>query len=179
MLNSFRRMEKLMEFENPPSPFGLRARSVQRRRPDDIAPKQSLLRRRIKNERGLTLVEMMVSMVVLSLVVLGCVFVLVQARQMSEEARMRLLATTAAKSVLDLVKNTAVSSVNATTQTIGTTAASSFVPAGLPNGTITFTTNPSPTTSTTTLATVTVRVQWTGSKNSTRTLNFTTMRSSY
>ena len=127
--------------------------------------------KKTRNQKGLTLIEMMVSMVILSTVLLSSVFVLVQARQTSEEARTRLLATNAAKSVLDVIKNTALTSVSA----INTT---SYIPAGLTNGAITITTNPANVTGLT-VATVTVRVSWTGPKNATKQIDFTTMRSSY
>ena len=82
--------------------------------------------KKMRNQKGMTLIEMMVSMLVLSIVLLSCIFVLVQARQASEDARMSLLATNAAKSVLDVIKNTSLSSV-------GAISTSSYIPSGLTN----------------------------------------------
>lgn len=129
------------------------------------------LRKSLQNWKGLTLIEMMISLVVLSMVLLSGIFVLVQARQMGEDSRLRLLAANAAKSTLEAIENTPLANL----ATINT---ANYVPAGLTNGTITITTNPS-SVATATLATVTVRVQWRGPKNALRQIDVTTMRSSY
>lgn len=129
------------------------------------------MKRSNRNQKGISLVEMVMSVTILSIAVLAGAYILLQARQMGEESRQRLVAANVAKTVLETVKNTALANVSA----ISTTG---LVPATLPGGTISITTNPA-NVSGQSLATVTVRVQWTGPRNSTRTLDVSTQRSSY
>lgn len=126
----------------------------------------------MNSERGVTLVEFMISMAILGLVALSSFYVLTSARQMSESSRARLLALNTARSVLEQAKNTPLVSV----PTMNTAA---LVPAALPSGAITITTNPSTVTSTTTVATITVNVSWRGSRNRQESLQVSTMRSRY
>lgn len=77
----------------------------------------------------------------------------------------------AARSTLEEIKDTTLSGV-ANIQTAG------FIPADLPNGAITITTNPA-NVSAVTIATVTVTVTWTGPRNRPMTLEITTMRSAF
>lgn len=124
-----------------------------------------------QGQKGLTLLELMLSFALLALVVLSAYYVLISALQMSEEARYRLLALNAARSTLEAVKDTPL-------QNISSITTDDFVPADLPNGTITILTNPNPV-GNAVLATVTVRVGYTGAKNMPRQLEITTMRSRF
>jgi prepilin-type N-terminal cleavage/methylation domain-containing protein len=126
----------------------------------------------MRSERGVTLIEFMVSMAILGLVALTSFYVLTSARQMSESNRARLLALNTARSTLEQIKNTALISVPAM-------STSSLIPSNLPGGAITITTNPANITATTTVATITVRVQWLGARNRTESLQISTMRSRY
>lgn len=119
------------------------------------------------HEQGLTLMEMIMSLTILSVGVLAALFVMITARQMAEDARFKLMAVNAAKSVLEVVKDTPMASVAAIDET-------DYAPAGLPDAVITILTNgASP------LITVTVRVEWTGSKGRARQIEVSTMRSAY
>lgn len=122
-------------------------------------------------ERGLTIIEFMMSLALMALVAISGFYVLTSAKQMSESSRSRLLAANAARSALEQIKNTALASV-------GSLTTSSFIPSGLPSGTMTITTNPSPI-GTAKVATVTVTVNWRGPKNRQEQLQVTTMRSIY
>lgn len=126
----------------------------------------------MRNERGLTIIEFMISLAVLSIVVLSAFYILTAARQMSEASRSRLLAINAARSAVEQIKNTPLANVGA----ISTAA---LIPSNLPSGTMTITTNPSSGLSSATIATVTVTVNWRGSKNRQESLQVTTMRSRY
>jgi prepilin-type N-terminal cleavage/methylation domain-containing protein len=124
------------------------------------------------SEKGVTLIEFMVSIAVLALIALTSFYMLTAARQMSESSRFRLQAANTARSVVEQIKNTPLVSV----PSMSTTA---LVPANLPGATITLNTNPSPVTASTTVATITVTVGWTGPRNRPQTLQVTTMRSRY
>ena len=124
-----------------------------------------------KTQRGFTLIEVMISSFVLVLVVGSAIFALRQAQMMSTESRLRLLALHAARSTVETIKNTALSSVTAI-------STASLIPTGLTNGTIAIATNPANVNGQT-IATVTVTVNWTGPKNMPRTLQISTRRSIY
>ncbi len=123
------------------------------------------------SERGVSVVEFMFSMAILTIVTLSSFFILTNAKQMVEDARYRVLALNAARSTLEQIKNTALANVSSVSTT-------SFVPVALPQGAITITTNPSPINAAT-VATVTVSVAWQGSRNRAQTLQVSTMRSLY
>ena len=129
------------------------------------------LMRPLKSQKGLTLVEMMISICILTTVLGFSMYLIHTAHELSKDSRDRLLALHAARSTLETVKNTALSGV----QAINTTA---FVPNGLKNGAVAIATNPANLTGAT-IATVTVTVSWTGSRNRARTLQMSTMRSVY
>lgn len=126
---------------------------------------------KLKNQRGFTLIELMISSFILVVVMGSAVYVLTQAQMMSGESRQRLLALHAARSTLETIKNTSLTSVPA----INTAA---LVPAGLTGGSITIATNPANLAGVS-VATVTVTVSWTGPKNMPRSLQISTMRSMY
>lgn len=123
------------------------------------------------SQKGLSLIEVMISMSILVLVVLFAFYVLTAAHHMSEESRSRLLALNAARSTLEAIKDTTLPGVPG----INTAA---FIPQDLPNGAINIQTNPANLAGVQ-IATVTVIVQWTGTKNMARQLQFTTMRSRF
>ena len=127
--------------------------------------------RRGLNQKGLTLIELMVSFFFLALIVLSSIYVLTAAHQMSEESRGRLLALNAARSTLEAVKQTTLTAVPA----INTAP---FVPAELRNGAIAIATNPVNLAGVQ-IATVTVTVSWNGPRNRPLTLQVTTMRSRF
>ena len=130
------------------------------------------IKRRLRNQQGLTLVELLFAAAVVSIAMLSSAFMILQGRQMALDARTKLLAVNAARSVLELVKDTPLTSVSGLSTT-------SYIPSSLPSGAIAITTNPSPIVSSTTIATVTVTVTWKGSRNRTQTLAITTQRSAY
>ena len=125
------------------------------------------------NEKGLTLIELMFSVLIMTLVLLSAFYVLSQAHYMSEESRNRLLALNAARTTLEAIKNTPLAGVP-------NIATAGFVPNDLPGGAIVIQTTPSPI-GAATVATVTVTVSWVGVKSragdAARTLELTTMRS--
>lgn len=125
----------------------------------------------MKNQRGATLIEMMIALVIVSIILIGASLALFKSRQMSEDARKSLLALNAAKTALETIKNTPLASVSGL-------STASMVPAGLTNGAIAIATNPANVAGVT-LATVTVTVTWTGSSNRAQTIRFSTQRSSY
>ena len=122
-------------------------------------------------EKGMALLELMLSAAIMTVVLLSCYFVLISAHHMSQESRSRLLALNAARSTLEAIKTTALVNVPA----INTQG---FISADLPGGAIAITTNPANLAGVT-VATVTVTVSWRGPKNIPKTLQFTTMRSIY
>ncbi len=125
----------------------------------------------LRSRKGMTLVEVLAALTILLPTLLSAFYVLVVAQTMSQESRDRLLALNAARSTLETIKDTALTSV----PNINT---ASFIPANLKNGAITITTNPA-NLGGQSLATVTITVNWLGPKNRARSLQVTTMRSRY
>lgn len=124
-----------------------------------------------RNEKGFTLVELLVSITIMVLVLLTSVKILAEAQQMTQQARYRLLAANTARSVIETIKDTPlnlVSSING----------AAFVPQGLPAGTVTIVTNPA-NVSAVNVATVTVRVTWRNPKNLQGNIQISTMRSRF
>lgn len=127
--------------------------------------------KKFRQEKGFTLIELMFSMLIMTLVILGAVYSLTTAHNMSEDSRTRLLALNAARSVLEEIKITPVTAVPGI-------PVANFIPADLPNGAIQIITNPVNLAGVT-LATVTVRVTWTGAKNMPKNLEISTQRSRF
>lgn len=125
----------------------------------------------ITQEKGLTLLELIFSVSIMVLVLLSALYVIMMAHQMSEDSRGRLLALQAARSTLEVIKDTPLPNVPA----INTAP---LVPAALLNGAIAIATNPFPIGGVA-IATVTVTVSWTGPRNRPRNLQISTMRSIY
>jgi prepilin-type N-terminal cleavage/methylation domain-containing protein len=125
----------------------------------------------MKSEKGLTLIELMISLALMALVSVTGFYILTAAKQMSESSRSRLLAANAARSALEQIKNTGL-------QNVGALSTSGFIPSTLPGGTMTIATNPA-NLSSATIATVTVTVNWQGPRNRTEQLQISTMRSAY
>ncbi len=123
------------------------------------------------SEKGMTLIELLFSVGVMGFVFLSSLLALQEAHNLSTEARQRLLAMNAARSVLETVKTTALANVPA----INTAA---LVPPDLPAGAIAITTNPGNLAGAV-VATVTITVNWRGPKNMLKNLQVTTMRSIY
>ena len=121
--------------------------------------------------KGLTLIELMISVAIMTLVTVGALHVLLTAQALSEDSRGRLLAVNAANSTLEAIKETPLTSL----ATIDTT---DFVPANLPSGAITIGTNPVDV-STSQIATVTITVSWTGARNMQKTLQLSSMKSRF
>ncbi len=129
--------------------------------------------KKIKGNKGFTLIEILVSIGILAILMGTSVAVLIGARQLSEDSRGRFLAMDAGRSVLETVKGTPLTQ-------LGTIAPAGFVPAELKNGSIVITTSSATgNLAVDPIATVTVTVTWTGPQNRTRTLQLTTMRSKY
>ena len=125
----------------------------------------------LTDHKGLTLIELLFSVGLMTLVLLSSFYVLTAAHQMSEESRSRLLALNAARTTLETIKATPLANVRA----INTRA---FIPRDLPRGAIAIATNPANPAGAA-VATVTVTVSWVGPKNMPRTLQVTTMRSQF
>lgn len=123
------------------------------------------------NQGGFTLIEVMFSVAILALVLLAAFSALTEAHKMSQESRYRLIATNAARSVLETVKETPLALV-------GVINTNNFIPTDLPNGAIAITTNPANLTGVQ-LATITVSITWTNPKGLPGVLEFTTMRSRF
>ncbi len=123
------------------------------------------------NQRGFTLMELMVSLAIVAGVVTMVCYVLTAAQAFSNETRQRLLAANAARSTLEAVKNTPLDNVLA----INTAP---LVPVGLNNGAIAIRTNPANPVGQQ-LATVTVTVTWLGERNRAGQLEVTTLRSRF
>ncbi len=132
---------------------------------------KSQVQKIFRAERGMTLIELILSAAVMAIVLLSGLFALDESHRLASEARYKLLAMNAARSTLETVKNTALVNVPA----INTAG---LVPADLPGGGITITTNPANLVGAT-VATVTVTVNWTGTKGIPKNLQVTTMRSIY
>ena len=124
-----------------------------------------------RRRKGLTLLELLVSLTIYSVAIVSAVFALTSAHQLSEESRGRLLALNAARTTLETVINTPLVNI----PNINTAA---LVPAGLRNGAVAIRTNPANLAGAQ-IATVTVVVTWTGPKNMPKTLEVTTMRSRF
>jgi type II secretory pathway pseudopilin PulG len=122
-----------------------------------------------QSEKGLTLIELLVSLGLLILITGSALSVLNAAQQTSEDSRSRLVALNAARSLLEEIKDTPV-------QDIGSIRVADYIPQNLCRGNVTLLSNPA-TIGSAQLATVTVRVSWMGSNNRPQTLDVTTMRS--
>lgn len=135
----------------------------------------------MKSERGVTLIEFMVSIAILATVALTSFYTLTVARQVSESSRYRLLALNVARSALERVKNTALISVPgmSTTGLLPVNPTTGVLPGPLPSGAIAINTNPSVISAATNVATVTVTVSWRGSSNRQEQIQVSTMRSRF
>ena len=123
--------------------------------------------------KGFTLIEILVSLGLLTMLLGTSIAALIGARQYSEESHGRLLAMDAARSVLETVKGTSL-------QQVPNIGLSSFVPSELKNGSISMTTSSATgNLAVDPVATVTVTVSWKGPRNMNETLELTTMRSKY
>ncbi len=123
------------------------------------------------SKKGLSLIEIVISLAILLPSLLVCIFVLTNAQHMSQEARNRLLALNTARSVIETIKDTPLQNITA----INTAG---LIPAELRNGAVVIATNPANLINAQ-IATVTVTVTWTGVKNMPRAFRITTMRSRY
>ncbi len=133
--------------------------------------RETMKTQKLKAQKGMTLIELIISTFVLVTVLGSSMFLLKEAQTLSQEARSRLLALSAARSTLEAIKATALVNVPA----INTT---SYIPAGLTNGAVTISTNPANLVGVN-VATVTVNVTWIGARNIQKTLQISTMRSRF
>ena len=127
--------------------------------------------RRSTSEKGISLAEILISLVILLPALLITISILTSAQYLSHQSRERLLALNAARTTLETIKDTPLQSVPGI-------STAGFVPVGLRNGIITITTNPA-NLAAAQVATVTVTVSWSGTRNFQRSLQVTTMRSKY
>jgi type II secretory pathway pseudopilin PulG len=128
-----------------------------------------------KSQSGMTMLEVLFSFAILALVSLNAVKLSLSAQQMTQDTQLKLLAVGAARSVMEVVRTTPLDTLDDNPSPI---TASSYVPADLPSGAIAITTSPASLTGVD-VATITVRVTWTGSKNRSRTLDLTTIKTRY
>ncbi|MDP3921114.1 MAG: type II secretion system protein [Candidatus Omnitrophota bacterium] len=126
--------------------------------------------RQLSSQRGLTLIELMISMGILLITVLLAFYVLTTSQQMAEHARGRLSALNAARSVMEAIKDTSIDG-------IAEIVLADFVPDELQNAAVTIATNPTPVAADDPIATVTVTVAWTGPNNRDMALAISTMKS--
>lgn len=127
--------------------------------------------KRIIDQKGVLLLEILFAFCILGFVVVSSGGLLIKTAQMSEDNKGRLLALQTAQSVLETIKDTALTNVaNISTATL--------IPAGLNHGAVTIQTNPENVTGVD-LATVTVTVSWRGSMNRTQQLQISTMKSRF
>lgn len=127
--------------------------------------------RRVKDQKGVLLLELLFAFCILGFVVISSGGLLIKTAQMSEDNKGRLLALQTAQSVLETIKDTALTGV----ATIPTT---DLIPAGLNQGAVTIQTNPANVTGED-VATVTVTVSWRGANNRPQQLQVSTMKSRF
>jgi len=133
--------------------------------------KRNWAKRFAAEQSGLTLIEVMISFVVLCVAVFSAMYALGQSQRVSMDCRKTLMALNSARSTLEVIKNTPLTDVPAI-PTAG------LIPAELPSGTIAITTNPANLAAAQS-AVVTVTVTWRGSANRQGSLQVTTVRSAF
>lgn len=129
------------------------------------------MRAKAQCRAGMTVLEVLFSFAILALVSLMAIKLVVGSQQLTLDTQLKLLATGAARSVMELVRTTPLEDVPSITT-------STYLPADLPNASITVTTSPVSLTGVD-IATVTIRVSWTGSQNRSRTFDLTTTKTRY
>ena len=130
-----------------------------------------MTRRARSGQHGTTLIEMLIALVVLVVAAGAMAMSISVAQSQAEEARGRLLALQAARSVIENIKDTAVDNL----LTIDT---STYLPQGLADAAIDLATNPAAPAGQD-LVTATVTVSWTGPRGRAMSLRLSTMRSRY
>lgn len=126
---------------------------------------------KIRCQAGMSMLEVLISFAVLALVSLTAVKLGVDSQRLTQDTQLKLLATGAARSVMEVVRTTPLTDV----PSIST---ASYIPTDLPGASIAITTSPSNLTGVD-IATITIRVSWIGSQNRTRTMDVTTMKTRY
>ena len=124
-----------------------------------------------KDEKGVLLIEVLFSFLLLSFVVVSSGGLLIKTAQMSEDNRGRILALQTAQSALDAIKDTPLNA-------IANIDTADFIPAGLRQGSVAIQINPA-VGATTRIATVTVTVSWRGASSRAQQLQISTMRSRF
>lgn len=126
---------------------------------------------KIKDRNGALLLELLFAFCILGFVVISSGGLLIKTAQMSEDNRARLLALQTAQSVLETIKDTALTDIkNIPTENL--------IPVNLNQGSVTILTNPQ-NLQNIDIATVTVTVSWRGAMNRTQQLQVSTMRSRF
>jgi type II secretory pathway pseudopilin PulG len=125
----------------------------------------------VNDQKGALLLELLFAFFILGFVVVSAGGLLIKTAQMSEDNKGRLLALQTAQSVLETIKDTALTGIT----TIPTT---DLLPAGLNQGAVTIQTNPINVAGID-VATVTVTVSWRGANNRQQQLQISTMKSRF
>lgn len=126
-----------------------------------------------KGQRGMTLIEVLFSFGLLSIFALTSLKLIAMSQQLTVDTQSKLIAIGAARSVMEMVKTNPLSEVD-------TLSTASYLPADLPNGSISIVTSPSGASlDAATIATVTVAVSWTGSKGRTLSTSLSVLKSAY
>lgn len=117
--------------------------------------------------------ELSLALAIFLVVLVPSIHILTSAHQLSTQSRERLLALNTARSTLETIKNTPLS-------TVANINTAPFIPQGLRNGAVAMNINSDTgNLATATLATITVTVTWTGPKNIPQRVDITTMRSRF
>jgi len=125
----------------------------------------------LRNKKGVLLLELLFAFCILAFVVVSSGELLIKAAQMSEDNKGRLLALETAQSVLETIKDTALTEVpNIPTATL--------IPADLNQGAVTIQINPQ-NLQNVDFATITVTVSWRGAMNRLQQLQISTIRSRF
>jgi len=129
------------------------------------------IKSKIRGQAGMTMLEILISFAVLALVSLTAIKLSINSQQLTQDTQLKLLATGAGRSVMELVRSTPLTDV----PSIITTP---YIPADLPGATIALTTSPGNLAGVD-IATITIRVSWTGSQGRPRTMDLTTLKTRY
>lgn len=149
----------------------------------------------IRGKEGFTLIEVGLSLIIFTVSLLSALYVLSEAHKMSQLSRDRLLALSAARSTLELIKNTPLANIDGITQaqldalvpTVDGTQNTAMLLTAVPRNPIIALAWDDPAQGgtmenldgTTTQATITITIRWLGPKNMPYSFVVTTVRSRF